>query len=84
MHFLVFLGFSAVSNLVLCNIFKNNLTFNVASPRGLGFKIAVMCEWGGNAFEINRRVNLFWGVMDLVSKFYSLTYAGCFRIYRQQ
>ena len=78
------------------------MTFNRASPRSLGFKIAVMCECGvsyinsgpmiDHAFDINRRivfvmrllgigingVNLFCGLMDLVNKFYSLTFAGCF------
>jgi len=94
--------FSAISNLVMCKTCEKNVTFNQASPRGLGFKIAVMCECGvsyinsgpmiGNAFEINRRivsvmrllgigingVNLFCGLMDLLRKFHTQTFAGCF------
>lgn len=58
--------FYAISNLVMCKTCKKNVTFNQASPRGLGFKVAVMCECGvsyinsgpmiENAFEINRRL----------------------------
>ncbi|XP_043504509.1 uncharacterized protein LOC122525653 [Polistes fuscatus] len=58
--------FSAISNLVMCKTCGKNITFNQASPQGLGFKIAIICECGnsyinsgpmiGNAFEINRRI----------------------------
>lgn len=97
-----FTVFSALSNLLMCKTCKNSVTFNQASPRGLGFKIAVTCDCGtsyinsgpliGNAFEINRRivcvmrllgigingVNLFCGLMDLLRKFHTQTFAGCF------
>ncbi|CAD6227261.1 GSCOCG00011964001-RA-CDS [Cotesia congregata] len=50
----------------MCKTCHKEITFNQASPRGLGFKIAVICECGNsyinsgpmidNAFEINRRL----------------------------
>ncbi|KAI4487118.1 hypothetical protein M0802_012032 [Mischocyttarus mexicanus] len=40
--------FSAISNLVMCKTCHKEITFNQASPRGLGFKIAVICECGNS------------------------------------
>ncbi|XP_074113794.1 uncharacterized protein LOC141536903 [Cotesia typhae] len=58
--------FSAISNLVVCKTCQKKVTFNQASSRGLGFKIAIICECGNsyinsgpminNAFEINKRI----------------------------
>ncbi|XP_032681250.1 uncharacterized protein LOC116848839 [Odontomachus brunneus] len=60
--------FSAISALVMCKQCKKDIMFKEASPRGLGFKIAVECSCGvtyinscpliDNAFEINRRIVL--------------------------
>ncbi|XP_039303732.1 uncharacterized protein LOC120357462 [Solenopsis invicta] len=60
--------FSAISALVICKNCKKDITFNEASPLGLGFKIAVECSCGvtyinscpliDNAYEINRRIVL--------------------------
>lgn len=99
-HFLAV--FTTVSSKMNCKTCEKNVTFNQTNPRGLGFKIAVLCECGvsyinsgpmiGNAFEVNRRIvsvtrllgiginglNLFCGLMDLLSKFNNVTYSGCF------
>ena len=58
--------FSAISTLVVGKNCKKDIKFNVASSRGLGFKIAVSCACGvscvnsgpmiDNAYEINRRI----------------------------
>ena len=58
--------FTAISALVTCKKCENDIKFNEASSRGLGFKIAVSCKCGvsyvnsgpmiGNAYEINRRI----------------------------
>ncbi|XP_046608182.1 uncharacterized protein LOC124299203 [Neodiprion virginianus] len=58
--------FSAISNLVVCKTCQKEITLNQASPRGLGFEIAVTCECGNsyinsgpmidNAFEVNRHL----------------------------
>ena len=58
--------FSAISVLLMCKKYKKDVTFTKASPRGLGFTIAVECSCGvtyinscpliDKAFEINRRI----------------------------
>lgn len=61
-----FTVFSAIANLVKCITCNGKVKFEIASTRGLGFKIAVVCEncpthfiascsFLGHSYEINRR-----------------------------
>lgn len=63
------------------------MTFNQASPRDLGFKIAVMCECGvsyissgpmiENAFEINRRLVVVMRLLGIgINELYFLRFNG--------
>lgn len=60
--------FSAISQLVVCKQCESNVTFNEASNRDLGFKVAVICTnyepsyinaspiINNYAYDINRRI----------------------------
>ncbi|CAG5109337.1 Protein of unknown function [Cotesia congregata] len=76
--------FSAISNLVMCKTCHKEITFNQASPRGLGFKIAVICECEKDltSKEEKSETNLTisgdstWKKRGLTSRFGIVTLAG--------
>lgn len=68
--------FAAISAIVKCKVCDGNLKFQTTSARGLGFKVAVICEkcviktipscpFVGHTYEINRRFIFAMRVLGL-------------------